>query len=98
MVSRYFMETSGSARRPPPRSPYRRRRPPSATNVARWRSSLMSVAPAQMRHDPLGVADHLAAEHEHRHAVLPGQRVDLVALGLAPPHAAHLGLDSPPPE
>src|SRR3712207_6920112 len=38
------------------------------------------VAEAQVLDDPLGVADHLAAQLEHRHVALARQRVDVVAV------------------
>src|SRR4051794_16919949 len=56
------------------------------------------VTPAQVLDDPARVTDRLAVEHEQRHAVLAGQRVDVHALGLAPRHAALLVLDAAPLE
>src|SRR3954447_15030822 len=61
-------------------------------------ASTLFVQPAQMLDDPARVADRLAVEHEQRHAVLPGQRVDLRAVGLAPGDAALLVLDAAPLE
>jgi hypothetical protein len=48
--------------------------------------------------DPLGVADHVAAELDHRHVALAGQRVDLVAVARAQRDPHGLGLDAPAPQ
>ena len=55
-----------------------RRRRRGRRGGARAAPSLGAVPPAQVLDDPHGVADHLAAEHQHRHVPLAGQRVDLV--------------------
>src|SRR5215212_3898377 len=47
---------------------------------------VLLCAPAQMLDDPVRIADRLAAEDGHGHDALTGERLDFLAVGLAPWH------------
>src|SRR3954469_20705988 len=96
MVSRYFM---GDLR--VRAAPFAASTLPTADERAtdiRGASPLLRVAPAEVLDDPLGVADHLAAEDDDGHPVLPRERVDVRPVRAAPRHAVLLDLDPAPPE
>src|SRR3712207_3138170 len=57
----------------------------STTGLRRLRGSGL-LAPPHVLHDPVRVADRLAAEHEERHALLPAERPHLGPVAPAPGH------------